>query len=309
MNLRGLQLFRDIVVTGSLSEAADRMNLSPSAASRLLGQLETQLSLQLFSRSRRNLELTEEGALFYQRISTTLDGIEDIPLVARALRNRSRRWLSVVTAAPLANGLVVPTMARLRAAGVELECTVHVESRFEIESKVAARGYNIGMISLPVENAIIPIDIMPILRSRLMVLMPAAHRLAGAEEVRLKELEKEPMVTLAPGQRWRQRLDEVMGQAGLRPRVAFETGSSLVTVEMVRQSLGLTLIDPMVLPASAMQGLAIRPLEGDHWITYASIHAKGPRPDLAEVFLDALSDHVEARRSGDEGLADLVYLI
>ena len=88
MNLRGLRLFRYVVATGSLSEAADRLNLSPSAASRLLTQLEGQLSLTLFSRSRRNLELTDEGALFYQQISNTLDGIDEIPLIARDIRTR-----------------------------------------------------------------------------------------------------------------------------------------------------------------------------------------------------------------------------
>ena len=309
MNLRGLRLFRYVVATGSLSEAADRLNLSPSAASRLLTQLEGQLSLTLFSRSRRNLELTDEGALFYQQISNTLDGIDEIPLIARDIRTRTRNWLSVVTAAPLANGLVVPTIARLRREGVDLQCTVHVESRFEIDSEVAAQGYNMGLISLPVENEIIPIDIMPVLRSRLCVLMPAGHSLERAKEVALGDLAAGPLVSLAAGQRWRDRLEDVMGTAGLRPEIAFETGSTIVTVEMVRQGLGLTLIDPMVMTPATMQGMALRPLEGDHWITYASVHAKGPRAELAEVFLDGIMAHVEDRRATEPGLADSVYLI
>ncbi|WP_226781642.1 LysR family transcriptional regulator [Oceaniglobus trochenteri] len=309
MNLKGLRLFRYVVATGSLSEASDRLNLSPSAASRLLTQLERQLSLSLFSRSRRNLELTEEGALFYQQISNTLDGIDEIPVIARDIRSRTRNWLSVVTAAPLANGLVVPTIARLRREGVEMQCTVHVESRFEIESKVAARGYNMGLISLPVENEIIPIDIMPILRSRLCVLMPAGHPLEREGEVDIEQFAAQPLVSLAAGQRWRDRLEEVMGTAGLRPDIAFETGSTMVTVEMARQGLGLTLIDAMVMTPTTMQGMALRPLAGEHWITYASVHAKGPRAELAEVFLDGIAAHVEARRAAEPGIAESVYLI
>lgn len=309
VNLKALRLYRYIVATGSLTEAAERLNLSPSAASRLLTQLETQLSLTLFSRERRNLELTEEGALFYQQISNTLDGIDEISQVARDIRNRTRNWLSVVTAAPLANGLVVPAIARLHRAGGEMDCTLHVESRFEIESKVAARGYNIGLISLPVENEIIPIDIMPLLRARLSVLMPAGHPLAARDEITPETLAREPLVTLAVGQRWRNRLEETMGAAGLRPRIAFETGSTLVTIEMVRHGLGLTLVDPVLLPRSAMHGLAMRPLAGENWITYASVHAKGPRSRLSEVFLDALSAQVEENRSDQPGLADQVYLI
>ncbi len=308
MNLKGLRLFRLVVATGSLSEAAERLNLSSSAASRVLSQLEGQLSLRLFSRSGRALMLTEEGALFYQQISNTLDGIDEIPLIARELRNRTRNWLSVVTAAPLANGLVVPTIARIRRDTPDIQCTLHVENRFEIESKVAARGYNIGLISLPLENAIIPVDVMPVLRSRLSVLMPRDHPLTAQSEVSLADLAQHPLVTLAVGQRWRDRLEEAMGSAGLRPQISFETGSTLVTVEMVRHGLGLTLIDELTLPASARAGLALRPLEGDHWITYASLHAKGPRSDLSEVFLDALTAHVEERRR-DPQFADLVYLI
>ncbi|MWB78793.1 LysR family transcriptional regulator [Pseudooceanicola sp. 216_PA32_1] len=309
MNIKSLRLFRNVVATGSLSEAAARMNLSPSAASRLLTQLETSLKLELFSRSRRNLELTEAGAMFYQQISNTLDGIDEIPVIARDLRTRTRNWLSVVTAAPLANGLVVPTIARLRREGVDLQCTLHVESRFQIESKVAARGYNMGMISLPVQNEIIPIDIMPVLRSRLCALMPADHPLSAETEIGVEALAAEPLVTLAAGQLWRDRLEELMGKAGLRPEIAFETGSTLVTVEMVRHGLGLTLIDPMVMTSTMLQGLAIRPLAGDAWITYASVHAPGPRAELAEVFLDGLCAHVEARRTTEPGLADLIYLI
>ena len=116
-------------------------------------------------------------------------------------------------------------------------------------------------------------------------------------------------MTLATGQRWRSRLDEVMGGAGLKPRVAFETGSTLVTVEMVRQGLGLTLIDPICLPVPAMAGMVMRPLEGDHWTTYASIHAKGPRAELSEAFLDMLSAHLESQREAHPQIAETLYLI
>ncbi|CUH64737.1 Cyn operon transcriptional activator [Thalassovita gelatinovora] len=309
MNIKSLRLFRSIVATGSLSQAANRLNLSPSAASRLITQLEAQISLTLFSRDKRNLELSDEGVQFYQQISNTLDGIDEIPEIARDIRTRTRTWVSVVTAAPLANGLLVPTIAKLRNQGVDLHCTVHVESRFEIESKVAVRGYNIGLISLPLENEIIPLDVMPLLRSRLCLLMPIDHPLANEAEINPRMLDGVPMVTLATGQRWRSRLDEVMGKAGLRPEIAFETGSTLVTVEMVRQGLGLTLIDPVMMSPAAMNGLAMRPIGTDEWLTYASVHAKGPRAELSEVILDGMCAHIEARRDAEHTVRDLIYLI
>ena len=310
MNLRGLRLFRHIVLTGSLGEGAERLNLSASAASRVLSQLEHDCGLTLFSRSRRALELTEDGELFFRQIAQTLTGIDEIRTVASDIRRRTGDWLSVVTAAPIANGLVVPAIARMRAADVPFRCTVNVETRFDIESKVAARGYNLGLISLPVENAIIELDTVPFLRTRLCVLMPEAHPLAGQDEIDTADLAEETFATLAPGQRWRVRLDELMGEAGHTMRVPFETGSTLVTIEMVRAGLGLTLIDAVCGPALPSPGLTMRPVAGQRWITYASLHPKAAPPaPLSNLFLDAVAAHVEETRARIPAMAGLMELL
>ena len=309
MNLRALQLFRHIVLTGALSDASARLNISVSAASRLLSQLESDVGLSLFSRQRRRLELTEEGQLFFRQIANTLIGIDEIPNVATDIRGRAQEWLSIVTAAPVANGLVVPALARLSAQLPGLQCTVNVENRFDIESKVSVRGYNLGLISLPVENAIIDLQIVQFVRSRLCVLMADTHPLAQRGVIRAEELSGEQFVTLAPGQRWRERLEELMGRAGHPYTITFETGSTVVTVEMVRAGLGITLIDRICAPPLIGNGLVMRPVEGEHWITYASLHPPGPHAPFAERFLDAVCDHIEDVRSAEPQARDLLELI
>ncbi len=309
MNLRALQLFRHVVTTGTLSEAAGRINISVSAASRLLSQLERDVGLTLFLRDKRRLELTDEGSLFYRQIASTLIGIDEIPIVSADIRGRTKTWLSVVTAAPLASGLAVPGLARLRETAPEIRCTINVETRFDIESKVAARGYNMGLISLPVENAIIDLQVVPFLRSRLCILTHAAHPLADAAEIRVEDLAGQDFVTLAAGQRWRERLEQMMSSTGQPLSIPFETGSTLVTIEMVRAGLGLTLIDRICAPRVQGSGLVLRPVAGDHWITYASLHPPGPPAPLAEQFLDAIAAQIETLRDNEPQARDLLSLI
>lgn len=309
MNIRGLQLFRDIVLTGTLADAADRSNISTSAASRLLGQLESQLGLTLFSRSRRALALTEDGTLFYRQISSTLDALKEIPQIAREVATRGSRTLSIVAATPIANQLVVPPLARLNATTPECDFSLGVESRFAIESKVAAGGYDIGLISLPVENVIVPLDIVPLIRARLCVFMPADHPLAKQESVTLDQIAGEKFVTLASGQRWRDRLDALLGAVGYRPTISHQTGSTVVTLEMARHGIGITISDAVFSPPEQNGTMALRPVEGDNWITYAAIHAWGQRPPHADPFLDALSEHVERQRAENPTTAALMHLI
>lgn len=300
MNLRALHLFREIVLTGSLNDAARQLNTSTSAASRLITNLEHDLNLQLFSRTHRRLELTEDGDMFYRSILHTLDGLDEIPTLASDIARRTREWLSIVTAAPLANGLVSPALAQLQREGLEFRCSVSVETRFDIESKVAARSYNLGLISLPVENSIIALQTVPILRARVGVVLPCSHPLAEREAIDTKELANERFIGLRPGQRWRDRTDDLLGQSGMHPNFWIETNATPLVIGMVRAGLGVSVIDRVCAGLFSENDAAVfRPLSEVHWITYASLHPPGVRPQLTERFLDALASSIEARRAAD----------
>lgn len=308
-NLKALRLFRQIVVTGSLSEAAGRINLSTSAASRLLGLLEAEVGLTLFSRERRRLVLTEEGDAFYRRLASALDGLEEIPALAADIRNRAHDWLSVVTAAPLACSLVAPTLAVLDRTRGSFRCSLSVEPRFDIESKVAARGYNLGLVSLPVENAILDLDVEPFLKARIEALLPRGHPLAARDAIAVTDLAAERIVGLRPRQLWRDRIDALMGGAGLQPRIAVETSSTIVTIQLVREGLGLSLIDRATFSPRPDDSVVLCPLVEERWVTYACLHAHGPRAPLATPFLDAMSEVVEARRAADPAAEAALELI
>ena len=78
---------------------------------------------------------------------------------------------------------------------------------------------------------------------------------------------------------------------------------------MVRAGLGIALLDRVCAPPALGSGLVLRPIAGDHWITYASLHPPGARAPLAERFLDAVSDAIEDLRARDPQARDLLELI
>ncbi len=72
-----MQTFVRVVKTGSLSAAAERMDIAKSAVSRRLSDLEARLGVQLLTRTTRRLNLTENGRQFYQRCLTILADLEE----------------------------------------------------------------------------------------------------------------------------------------------------------------------------------------------------------------------------------------
>lgn len=74
-----MQVFVRVVETGSFSEAARQMRMTPSTVSKLIGRIEARLGVRLLERSTRRLSLTREGQAYYDRsqaLLTELDLIE-----------------------------------------------------------------------------------------------------------------------------------------------------------------------------------------------------------------------------------------
>ncbi|BDT69536.1 HTH-type transcriptional regulator DmlR [Comamonadaceae bacterium OS-1] len=72
-----MRAFAHVVHEGSFVRAADALDLSKTAVSRLVGDLEARLGTRLLQRTTRKLSLTQEGEVFYERCKELLDGIEE----------------------------------------------------------------------------------------------------------------------------------------------------------------------------------------------------------------------------------------
>lgn len=75
-----MQVFLRVVETGSLSEAARLLLMSPSTVSKLIARIETRLGVRLLERSTRRLALTAEGEIYYEKSQALLAEFDEIEL-------------------------------------------------------------------------------------------------------------------------------------------------------------------------------------------------------------------------------------
>jgi DNA-binding transcriptional LysR family regulator len=73
-----MQVFLRVVETGSFSEAARQLLMTPSTVSKLIGRIETRLGVRLLERSTRRLSLTGEGQIYYERSQNLLADLDAI---------------------------------------------------------------------------------------------------------------------------------------------------------------------------------------------------------------------------------------
>ncbi|TCS59624.1 LysR substrate binding domain-containing protein, partial [Primorskyibacter sedentarius] len=75
-SLNALRTFEAVSRHGSFTSAADELNVTQSAVSRMIKGLEEHLELQLFERAGRQIGLTEDGVYYAAKISKAMDILE-----------------------------------------------------------------------------------------------------------------------------------------------------------------------------------------------------------------------------------------
>ncbi|MEJ1364268.1 MAG: LysR family transcriptional regulator, partial [Candidatus Sedimenticola sp. (ex Thyasira tokunagai)] len=98
-----MHTFVQVVDSGSLSAAAEKLSVAKSAVSRRLADLEGRLGVQLLNRTTRRLNLTESGRSYYQRCQRILLELSEAELAVSSEHRQLRGTIRV--AAPLSFGI------------------------------------------------------------------------------------------------------------------------------------------------------------------------------------------------------------
>lgn len=120
-----MQIFAAVVEAGSITAAAERLDLAKSAVSRRLAELEAHLGVSLIQRTTRRLNLTDSGRTYYTRCIAILADVEEAESALSQAQGALKGHLKV--ALPLAFGLL-----RL-APLIQAFMAVHPEVRFELD--------------------------------------------------------------------------------------------------------------------------------------------------------------------------------
>src|SRR3982750_1110680 len=110
---QALTTFAKVVETGSFARAADRLNISVSAASRQVSDLEAHLGARLLNRTTRRLSLTEPGRAFHERCVQLLADLEEAEASAGAGTIVPRGTLRLSCAVTFGERFVAPAVRAL----------------------------------------------------------------------------------------------------------------------------------------------------------------------------------------------------
>lgn len=124
-----MQAFVRVVETGSFTKAAATLHMSKTTVTQLVQQLEARLRVRLLNRTTRKVNVTADGAAYYERVVRLLGDIDDAETSLSSASMAPRGRLRVDVPSPLARMLLIPALPGFFARYPEIQLTVGASDR------------------------------------------------------------------------------------------------------------------------------------------------------------------------------------
>ena len=124
-----MQAFVRVVESGSFTKAADTMHVSKTTVTQLVQQLEARLRVKLLHRTTRRVQVTADGAVYYERAVRLLADMDDAETSLSSASAAPRGRLRVDVPSPLARLILVPALPEFHAQYPDIQLDMGVSDR------------------------------------------------------------------------------------------------------------------------------------------------------------------------------------
>jgi DNA-binding transcriptional LysR family regulator len=246
-SIQHIRAFLAVANSGSFAKAAVELNLSPSALTVQIQQLEEWLGVALLERSPRQVSLTAAGQNNRGPMEKLLLDLDNIVSGSRDLAALRRGVVTLAALPSMCSGALPPILKTFREQfpGVEVRLRDVVAQRIDALVREGEVDFGLGVRARM--NHGLTFDVVMV--DRLSLFVPRGHPLAERRSIQLSALVGQPLILTGRDSSVRERVEQLFAEEGLTLTPALEANYMSTVIALVRQGLGMTL-----LPESADDG-------------------------------------------------------
>jgi DNA-binding transcriptional LysR family regulator len=284
MELRHLRYFVAVADALNFTKAAEQLHLAQPSLTRQIHNLEEELGVRLFNRSKNQVSLTAEGRAFLSDAKRLLaQAAESVSSVQRLSRGQTGE----INIAYLSNfnfELLPETLGAFRVACPHVSINLFDMSPAEQLRALEARKIDLGFIGLRPPRTSKELQWECISHHEIVVVLPAHHPMAKKTGIHITALKQEFFIGMSershPG--FRDWLITACQPGGFVPRIIQDADLESALMQVIAQGLGVTLARSEIrkLPHPGVVFRALVPaVQTDHWIAW---NKSNDSPSLAQ---------------------------
>lgn len=259
MNLRHMEIFRAVMLTGGVSGAAELLHISQPAVSKMLAQAQRHLGFALFVRIKGRLVPTAEAQALHTEIDALWRGVERVRDVTRALATPRSGTLTVAVSASLAAYLVPRALAQLSERFPGLQTRMEILISPIMVDALLDRSADVGVALLPNEHP----NLEPVARYEcgFACVAPAEHRFARKRVVTPADLAGERIIGSSPDTPYGQALLRAYGPQASSLNIHALVRSATSACWQAQAGGGVAVVDRAAVAGATFSRLAVKPFQ------------------------------------------------
>jgi LysR family transcriptional regulator, regulator for metE and metH len=290
LEIRHLKLVRAVTTAGSLTAAGSVLNLTQSALSHQLRDIESRLGAALFLRVGKRMMLTPAGERLLRSADEVLEVIERTEDSIRQLSGADRGLLRISTECYTCYHWLPALLKRYRRAHPNVDVRIDAEATSDPLTHLLGGRLDVAVVSDPVRDR--RLVARSIFSDEMVIIVDPRHPLAGKPFVTAQELSSETLLMYSP--KAESTIYKLLAAEGVAPASCHVIQLTEAITEMVKAGLGFSFLARWAVEPHLRAGTlrAIRYTRRGYRRTWSAATLK----DMARVpyvrdFIDLLADH------------------
>ena len=295
MELRHLRYIIAVADELNFGRAAIRLHISQPPLSQQIRQLEEELGVQVFYRTKRHVELSPAGAVVVEEARRIVGQCDHLKKVAKETARGQVGRLSIATMR-IERAVAIEALHDFSALnpGVTTEL-ICLETSDQLEALHSGR-IDVGFVRLPLNDSAFEAEVVQ--RTPMVIGLPIGHPLSSHRQISFKDLDKQPFIMLKRSPLNHQYHDEIVRSwqaMGVEPQIVQEVTEPFAALSLVEAGIGIT-----ILPESVRElhpdGVVLRKLNCPHLKADCGVvYTRGSRCSVLNAFLQTVRDVVHKK--------------
>ncbi|MCK9510758.1 MAG: LysR substrate-binding domain-containing protein [Pigmentiphaga sp.] len=286
MNLRQMEVFRAVMLTGTVAGAAQLLHVSQPGVSKVLAAAEARLRVPLFVRSRGRLVPTSAAHQLYAEIGSAWTHIERVRQVARDLGVQGRRRLFIM-ASPSLGACVMPKAISLLTqrwpdSRVRLELTI---PKLLIDDLVEQNDNAVGAALFDVQHPWL--EVLHRYQYGMVCVMPEGHPLSRLDSVQPADLLGHKIIAYPAEPAYRVSDAMIYGDLADEMDIAVEVRSGQSACALSLMGAGVAVVEAIVVADALFPSLVVRPFATSARFEVQLVqNRRSPLAELGQAFCE-----------------------
>jgi len=270
--LRQMEIFRAVMIAGSVSGAARMLFISQPAVSKLLAHTETSLNLKLFHRVSGKLVPTAQALSLFEEVKKVYDSAVRVDSFVENLIRQPSGMVSLCSSPSLGLSLVPKLIATFLTKYPDMKVHFHTTLIQDVPLELLSGKSGLAITVLPIENPSLHIE--PLIKGRMVCAIPAHHALARQARISLHDLVDQRLILYSRNIPFGQLMVAAFERYQCNIVPTIEVPRAELACSLVRQGIGIAIVDQFSVAENLWNDVVVRPLIEEIPIAVSLIRSK-----------------------------------